>query len=583
MQTIHLDISEKSAQCQLFTKQGDVGRKFKVVLTNAGEAYAIPEGAVLSVWYSGTGGEGNYTHIDQSSAFVIDGNTVQVEIIAQMTAVRGGGELCLIINSADGSQIGLWNIPFITEAVPGADSETAQNYYTAFSQTVDQLSGDVKTVAQEMTKFAIDPTLSKAGRPADAAAAGAAIAAERARIDQLTKMEEGSTTGDAELADIRVGYDGTAYETAGAAVRAQAKNNADALKKIAVHYASENLFDPDDATRQAGYYQYSNTEPTIAGDAKTSGLIPCFSGQTFSFTSLSSFFGENALTVSYFDAAGVKIGAATATDHTTYGTFTVSNESAVYFRINARTSADATFMIVSGGAYPEAYIAYYDYYAIRENVILPTNNSLYGKKIALNGDSICYGAGATGGFGKIIAENNGMTVSNIAVSGATLATGTVKDGVNRHWISATIANMPADSDYYIIEGGVNDASGDIGVELGELTADYTSAFDTSTLIGAVESICKELQTRFPGKTYGFIFPHNVFDMDHGWNTQFRPGMKKALEKWGVPYLDLSEQCAQLRNIDALRVYTANSDGWHPTEEGYRLFYVPKIEAWLKTL
>lgn len=583
MQTIHLDISEKRAQCQLFTKQGDVGRKFKVVLTNAGEAYAIPDGAVLSVWYSGTGGEGNYTQIDQNSAFVIDGNTVQVEILAQMTAVKGGGELCLIMNGADGSQIGLWNIPFMTEAVPGADSETAQNYYTAFSQTVNQLSEDVKTVAQEMTKFAIDSTLSQPGRPADAAAAGAAIAAERARIDQLTKMEEGSTTGDAELADIRVGYDGTTYGTAGAAVRAQAKNNADALKKIAIHYVSENLFNPDDATRQDGYYQYSDIKLSTAGDARTSGLIPCLNGQTFSFTNLSGFFGENALVVSYFDAAGAKIGAATATDHTTYGTFTVSNESAVYFRVNGRSSADATFMIVSGEAYPEDYIAYYDYYAISKDVILPTNNSLYGKRIALNGDSICYGAGAIGGFGKIIAENNGMTVSNIAMSGATLATGTVKDGVNRHWISATIADMPADCDYYIIEGGVNDASGDIGVELGELTADYASAFDTSTLIGAVESICKELQTRFPGKIYGFIFPHNVFDMDHRWSTQFRPAMKAALEKWGIPYLDLSEQCAQLRNIDTLRAYTVNSDGWHPTEEGYRLFYVQRIEAWLKNL
>ena len=50
------------------------------------------------------------------------------------------------------------------------------------------------------------------------------IATERARIDQLTKMGEGSTTGDAELADIRVGNEGAKYSNAGNAVRSQTKD-----------------------------------------------------------------------------------------------------------------------------------------------------------------------------------------------------------------------------------------------------------------------------------------------------------------------------------------------------------------------
>ena len=63
----------------------------------------------------------------------------------------------------------------------------------------------------------------------------AEIAVERARINNFTALSEGSTTGDAELADIRVGYDGKTYASAGESVRNQALS--------AVRYTEQRLDD----------------------------------------------------------------------------------------------------------------------------------------------------------------------------------------------------------------------------------------------------------------------------------------------------------------------------------------------------
>ena len=125
MQIINLDLSRKGIIATLQTKQGDVGRQFQAVVTDNGKAYSIPEGAMLSVWYSGASGDGNYSEIDGESAFTITGNCVTVTLIAQMLANPGAGILCLMLHGADGTQIATWNILYQTEAVPGVGSVPA--------------------------------------------------------------------------------------------------------------------------------------------------------------------------------------------------------------------------------------------------------------------------------------------------------------------------------------------------------------------------------------------------------------------------------------------------------------------------
>lgn len=223
-------------------------------------------------------------------------------------------------------------------------------------------------------------------------------------------------------------------------------------------------------------------------------------------------------------------------------------------------------------------------YDINGQIISP----LAGKTLYVAGDSIAYGKGSAGGYGKCIADRYGMTLTNEAVDGATL-TPNITDNVyggTRGCISTVVTNSTAlaKADYILLEGGVNDAWNSAPV--GTLTDGFAAAYDETTMTGALEKLLDYLAKNYSDKRVAYVFPHGGMfsSTGFGWYKTYKPAILAALEKWGVPYVDIAETTPPMggSGISGLGdKYT--TDGTHPNAAGYERFYMEPIAALLKRL
>lgn len=255
--------------------------------------------------------------------------------------------------------------------------------------------------------------------------------------------------------------------------------------------------------------------------------------------------------------------------------FTVPNTDEIaYCRVNFRIENQDTIMVTINSAYPSEFKPYYhiEYLNnISEKTIKGT--------ILFSGDSICYGAGYSGGYPSIIKQNNPLAdIVNYGVSGTTIAKQTGKTNS----ILERLENMQSNADFVIFEGGVNDAWTDT-IELGTFAKngniDSTTTFDETTFSGALETLFNKAYRKYPNAHIMFI----IVSVGDNYNTyEYLNRAKEICEKWKVTTIDIRKSGLNLMVKQCIELYGANgTDSTHPSKLGYKKFYVPMIEHEIK--
>jgi len=619
MEQINLNLIPGRTMPVAHASQYDVGRTIRFNLFEGDTIFTLDGTETVNVNVRKT--DGNIV----TAALVVTASATYVEVVTteQMTACSGSNLAEIQIIKGDDT-IGTLNFILEVEEDPmegGIQSESEINNLR--SQVNEMVSEEVATQYDSANVFfdneptenhgigyAVTSKGIKTAIDNEVSSINAKIGVQAARIDNIIALPDGSTTADAELADIRVDYFGAPHSSAGNAVREQVGELVDLVGK-----PSKNILNPINVGTWKGLtITYSNGTFAIIGTKENvwtriaiGTVTPKESGNyIFSYLSKNGngkptfyVFNDGTQVATYSQASNTCTVSLSAGITYTFEAYIAPNETVDYLISVQCESGTVATGFEKYGLVPKGY----DLSALSFSICgvsidtyvgwIPEGNSAYYGSYNLPSVEMTW-------WKKLMNKTGIKLVKNNSWSGACASTinGLPSSGVQRCMNLHDGSSVP---DIIIIGMfGANDwansavgsylfstqlPSTDVDLSDSGVYATYKDTIETYS--GAMATIFKRIHQAYPKARIYALDMYNYYrgaDMDPaGWNAEHNvPAFNKALydvaEWFGVTVIKESECGINAINSRDFCVDGATGTALHPNDAGHTLIYKKVLSA-----
>lgn len=202
------------------------------------------------------------------------------------------------------------------------------------------------------------------------------------------------------------------------------------------------------------------------------------------------------------------------------------------------------------------------------------------------GDSIAKGTGSHRyTYSDMFAREHGLEAINRTISAGFLCSVSPN---NNHICQDVIDYIDKEYDYILIEGGRNDYF--FNSEIGEVSPEGENDFDMNTVCGALEAAFSHIREVSPKSKVIFVMMHDAANQSKIKNKlgltfdDYERAIIEVCQKYCVSVSDSYNTGLKTGDISVASKFTYHyfevfptGDCVHPSEEAYKLFYLPQLE------